>query len=111
MHFLDRETGQTFRTESQIEGETADAHIHLTKWLEEWDFGDYEGLTLQSIKDARMKEFGDPSWDIWKEGCPGGEYVFPFARSYFLGWFDGFMAIMAWNFTLQDWTACFGFGA
>ncbi|CEO60936.1 hypothetical protein PMG11_05387 [Penicillium brasilianum] len=73
LHFLDRETGQTFETESQIEGDTADANIHVTKWLEEWDFGDYEGLTLQSIKDARMKKFGSPTWDIWREGCPGGE--------------------------------------
>ncbi|KAJ5380910.1 uncharacterized protein N7496_003338, partial [Penicillium cataractarum] len=73
LHFLDRETGKTFKTESQIKGETADAYIHLTKWLEEWDYGDYEGLTLHGIKEARMKQFGDPTWDIWREGCPGGE--------------------------------------
>lgn len=86
LHFLDRETGQTFETESQVEGDTADANIHVTKWLEEWDFGDYEGLTLQSIKDARMKKFGDPTWDIWREGCPGGEYVlFPLRDLNFLG--------------------------
>jgi probable phosphoglycerate mutase len=76
MHFLDRETGKKWKTPSKIQGETADAYIHLTKWLEEWDYGDYEGMTLHRIREARMKEFGDPTWDIWREGCPGGEYVY-----------------------------------
>lgn len=58
-----------------IKGESADPYIHLTKWLEEWDYGDYEGMTLHGIKEARMKEFGDAKWDIWTDGCPGGEYV------------------------------------
>ena len=35
--------------------------------LREWDYGDYEGLTTPEIW-AR-----DPDWDLWRDGCPGGE--------------------------------------
>jgi len=40
-----------------------------TKSLAEWDYGDYEGITTDAIKASR------PSgrWDIWHDGCPGGE--------------------------------------
>ncbi|HEY1776284.1 MAG TPA: histidine phosphatase family protein [Solirubrobacteraceae bacterium] len=35
--------------------------------LEEWDYGDYEGLTSKEI-DAQA-----PGWDLWRDGCPDGE--------------------------------------
>ena len=35
--------------------------------LREMDYGDYEGLTTAEIKQQR------PSWDLWRDGCPGGE--------------------------------------
>ncbi|MEO8697573.1 MAG: histidine phosphatase family protein [Acidimicrobiales bacterium] len=35
--------------------------------LRECDYGDYEGLTSDEIE-ARA-----PGWDIWNDGCPGGE--------------------------------------
>jgi probable phosphoglycerate mutase len=35
--------------------------------LREWDYGDYEGLTTVEIHDVR------PDWDLWSDGCPGGE--------------------------------------
>jgi probable phosphoglycerate mutase len=35
--------------------------------LMEWDYGDYEGLTTAQIHEQR------PGWDLWRDGCPGGE--------------------------------------
>jgi probable phosphoglycerate mutase len=35
--------------------------------LEEWNYGEYEGLTTDAIKAQR------PAWDLWRDGCPGGE--------------------------------------
>jgi probable phosphoglycerate mutase len=37
--------------------------------LVEWDYGDYEGLTSAEIR------AGQPGWDLFKDGCPGGESV------------------------------------
>jgi broad specificity phosphatase PhoE len=35
--------------------------------LLEWDYGEYEGLTTQQIRERR------PGWVLWRDGCPGGE--------------------------------------
>jgi probable phosphoglycerate mutase len=35
--------------------------------LREFDYGDYEGLTTAQIHEQR------PDWDLWRDGCPGGE--------------------------------------
>lgn len=35
--------------------------------LQEWDYGDYEGLTSREIQARR------PGWSLWRDGCPGGE--------------------------------------
>jgi probable phosphoglycerate mutase len=35
--------------------------------LLEWDYGDYDGLTSAQIHERR------PDWDLWRDGCPGGE--------------------------------------
>jgi sedoheptulose-bisphosphatase len=40
-----------------------------TKSLAEWDYGDYEGITTDAIKASRPSG----TWDIWQDGCPGGE--------------------------------------
>ncbi len=35
--------------------------------LVEFRYGQYEGLTTPEIKQDR------PTWDLWRDGCPGGE--------------------------------------
>jgi len=35
--------------------------------LAEWDYGDYDGIRIDEIRATR------PSWDIYTDGCPGGE--------------------------------------
>lgn len=37
--------------------------------LREFDYGDYEGLTHDQILEQ------SPSWNIWTDGCPGGETI------------------------------------
>lgn len=44
-------------------GEDAD----VREELREWDYGEYEGLTTPQIHEI------DPEWDLWRDGCPGGE--------------------------------------
>ncbi|KAI4129364.1 MAG: hypothetical protein LQ347_003811 [Umbilicaria vellea] len=50
------------------------AKVQITEDIREWDYGDYEGLTSRQIKEQREKS-GEGSWDIWRDGCPGGEYA------------------------------------
>ena len=37
--------------------------------VQEWDYGDFEGKTAADIR----KDSNNPTWDIWTEGCIGGE--------------------------------------
>ncbi|KAL8686987.1 MAG: hypothetical protein Q9224_005283, partial [Gallowayella concinna] len=48
------------------------AQAQVDEDIREWDYGDYEGLTSATIREQRDKN-GDGSWDIWRDGCPGGE--------------------------------------
>lgn len=52
-------------------GENA-LQAQLTEDIREWDYGDYEGITSKEIKKMR-EEKGEKPWDIWRDGCPGGE--------------------------------------
>ena len=43
--------------------------LELDADLVEVDYGDYEGRTTAEI--LRMR----PGWDLWRDGCPGGETI------------------------------------
>jgi broad specificity phosphatase PhoE len=34
-----------------------------------WDYGDYDGITSQQVRERR------PDWDLWRDGCPNGESI------------------------------------
>ncbi|KAL8291100.1 hypothetical protein RB597_005546 [Gaeumannomyces tritici] len=50
-----------------------DARIEVTQDIREWDYGDYEGITSPNIRAMRKEQGIEGYWDIWKDGCPGGE--------------------------------------
>jgi len=54
------------------DGIRTNACVQITQDIREWDYGDYEGVTSPEIKKQRA-EAGLGTWDIWKDGCPGGE--------------------------------------
>ncbi len=39
----------------------------VTPLLEEFDYGDYEGLTSRQVHEDR------PDWELFRDGCPNGE--------------------------------------
>jgi broad specificity phosphatase PhoE len=41
--------------------------VETTDLLREFDYGEYEGLTSAEIRERR------PGWDLFRDGCPGGE--------------------------------------
>ena len=41
--------------------------VELLDDLREWDYGEYEGVTTAQIRESR------PDWELWRDGCPGGE--------------------------------------
>ena len=48
--------------------------LELDDDLMEVDYGEYEGRTTSEIRRAR------PGWDLWRDGCPGGETIADAAR-------------------------------
>lgn len=48
--------------------------LELEPDLMEVDYGEYEGRTTTEIHRAR------PDWDLWRDGCPGGETIADAAR-------------------------------
>lgn len=58
-----RDSDQDIRCEAKVE---------VTNDIREWDYGDYEGVTSAEIKERR-EQAQQPVWDIWRDGCPGGE--------------------------------------
>lgn len=43
--------------------------LQLDDDLVEVDYGEYEGITTAEIREQR------PDWDLWRDGCPGGETI------------------------------------
>ena len=53
----------------------AQTKVQVEPDIQEWDYGDYEGLTSKTIREQRRERGEKDGWDIWRDGCPGGEYV------------------------------------
>jgi sedoheptulose-bisphosphatase len=53
----------------EILGLPSSIPVRETASLAEWDYGDYEGIVTNDIKQSRPSG----TWDIWVDGCPGGE--------------------------------------
>ncbi|MCJ1291951.1 hypothetical protein MMC34_003501 [Xylographa carneopallida] len=47
--------------------------VQTTEDIREWDYGDYEGRTSAQIREERKAKGLNVDWDIWRDGCPGGE--------------------------------------
>ncbi|WEW59248.1 histidine phosphatase family protein [Emydomyces testavorans] len=77
-----RRTQQTFQhlfgaSSSSSGSELEPGKVTLTEDIAEWGYGDYEGLLVSEIR-ALRKERGldrEEEWNIWRDGCEGGEYV------------------------------------
>lgn len=52
-----------------------DEKVTTTEELAEWDYGRYEGLFTKEIRALRKDQGLDQErpWDIWRDGCEGGE--------------------------------------
>ena len=58
-----------------LSGTIEKQNITATEDIAEWDYGDYEGLKAGEIRDLRNERGLDTvrKWDIWRDGCEGGE--------------------------------------
>ncbi|KAF2206664.1 hypothetical protein CERZMDRAFT_52763 [Cercospora zeae-maydis SCOH1-5] len=66
VHKVEEEGGAEWKTSAKIE---------VTAAVREWDYGEYEGITSKEIREKRRNDGlpNDGEWDIWRDGCPGGE--------------------------------------
>ncbi|GKT46070.1 sedoheptulose-1,7-bisphosphatase, chloroplastic [Colletotrichum spaethianum] len=55
------------------DGPYCNAHVEVTEDIREWDYGNYEGITSPEIRRIRKEQGLGENWDIWRDGCPGGE--------------------------------------
>ena len=66
---------QTRHQEPSHESRRANPTLCVADDLREWDYGDYEGLTIAEVRGKRRERGQEEAWNIWEEGCEGGEYV------------------------------------
>ncbi|KAF3802292.1 Sedoheptulose 1 7-bisphosphatase [Colletotrichum gloeosporioides] len=64
-----------WKKHGQVEGggPKCEACVEVTEDIREWDYGDYEGITSPEIRRIRKEQGLSENWDIWRDGCPGGE--------------------------------------
>ena len=55
--------------------EGRDGKLEVTEEIAEWGYGKYEGLLVDDIRQGRKERGldGESKWDIWRDGCEGGE--------------------------------------
>ncbi|OJJ45385.1 hypothetical protein ASPZODRAFT_17603 [Penicilliopsis zonata CBS 506.65] len=70
--FHERESDTQTVTPSLFARELDGNMIEVTPALEEWKYGEYEGLTVRAVQEERHAR-GEEAWNIWRDGCPGGE--------------------------------------
>ncbi|MCV7409461.1 acid phosphatase [Mycobacterium florentinum] len=58
------------RTRARVTADLAGLTVdEVSPLLAEWDYGEYEGVTTETIRETV------PDWLVWTHGCPGGESV------------------------------------
>lgn len=56
------------RSRARVTAELAGLHVdRIDERLAEWDYGDYEGITTEEIRETV------PGWTVWTHPCPDGE--------------------------------------
>lgn len=68
---------QTFELLLDPNFDLIEGKFTYTEDIAEWNYGEYEGLTNSEIRVLRQERGHDKErkWDIWTDGCEGGEYV------------------------------------
>ncbi|KAJ9302319.1 hypothetical protein DTO271G3_1185 [Paecilomyces variotii] len=71
-HFKERDSFSVSTSSAPSSNSTI---IEITPWLQEWDYGEYEGLTIDQVHELRKEKGLDNGkrWNIWRDGCEGGE--------------------------------------
>lgn len=70
---------QTFELLLPLGSDLDSEKVLFTEDIAEWNYGKYEGFKDMEIRLLRKEEGLDigREWDIWTDGCEGGEYYRP----------------------------------
>lgn len=50
--------------------------VLVTEEIREWDYGEYEGMMAEDVRELRRMQGLDADgkrWNVWRDGCVGGE--------------------------------------